>query len=186
LKFDLKNFLKSLKLNESGISAILGAIVVLVVGIFVVNYFKGKGKEGTITPGAVSTIGQKINLPTTHTVNKGDSLWKIAEQYYGSGYNWVNIAKENQITNPGLISEGQTLKISQIEAKIATTITREKGREISNTISGATYEVIKGDNLWNIAVRAYGDGYKWNEIARENNLSNPNLIHPGNILTLSR
>lgn len=46
--------------------------------------------------------------------------------------------------------------------------------------------MVKGDHLWGIAVRAYGDGYKWVEIARENNLVNPNLIHPGNVLSLPR
>ncbi len=53
-------------------------------------------------------------------------------------------------------------------------------------ITGATYEVVKGDSLWKIAVRAYGDGYQWVKIARENKLVNPNLIHPGNLLALPR
>lgn len=179
MKFDLKNFLKSLKLNESTISAVLGAIVILVTGVLVVNYFREKGKEKLITPESRSPVEQKAELPTTYTVSKGDSLWKIAEKYYGSGYNWIDLAKENHLTNPNLISEGQVLKVP------ATTL-REKPREISNSISGATYEVVKGDNLWNIAVRAYGDGYQWLKIAKENKLANPNLIHPGNILTLPR
>lgn len=186
MKFDLKKFLKTLKLNESTISAVLGAIVILVVGILVVNYFKGKGKEGALTPATVSTVGQEVALPTTHTVSEGESLWKIAEKFYGSGYNWVDIANENQTANPGLISEGQTLKIPLAEAKIATTTVGEKDREIPNAISGATYKVVKGDNLWTIAIRAYGDGYQWVEIAQENKLANPNLIHPGNVLTLPR
>jgi nucleoid-associated protein YgaU len=40
--------------------------------------------------------------------------------------------------------------------------------------------------LWTIAVRAYGDGYKWTEIAKANKLVNPNLIHPGNVFVLPR
>lgn len=47
-----------------------------------------------------------------------------------------------------------------------------------------TYTVVHGDTLWDIAVKQYNDGYKWSDIARANNLVNPNIIHSGNILTL--
>ncbi|MFI5265695.1 MAG: LysM peptidoglycan-binding domain-containing protein [Candidatus Levyibacteriota bacterium] len=53
-------------------------------------------------------------------------------------------------------------------------------------ITGKTYTVKAGDDLWNIAVRAYGDGYKWVDIARVNNLSNPNLIFSDNVLVIPR
>lgn len=53
-------------------------------------------------------------------------------------------------------------------------------------IKGASYTVVQGDNLWNIAVRAYGDGYKWVEIAKANKLANPDLIHAGNKFVLPR
>ena len=56
----------------------------------------------------------------------------------------------------------------------------------TNSITGSRYTVQKDDYLWEIAVRAYGDGYKWVEIARANKLVNPNIIHPGNMLTLPR
>ena len=59
-------------------------------------------------------------------------------------------------------------------------------KEEAEAISGATYSVQKDDNLWNIAIRAYGDGYRWPEIAKENDLVNPGIIHSGNILTLPR
>lgn len=183
IKLNLKSFLKSLKLNESTISAVLGAIVIVVVGILVVNYFRGK--EGVIPPGTTGSAVEST-LPQTHTVAKGENLWKIAEKYYGSGYNWVDIAGGNNLSNANLIEEGQSLIIPEVEAKLATSDVREKVSEITNSISGATYEVVKGDTLWSIAIRAYGDGYKWVEIAKENNLANPNLIHPGNILTLPR
>lgn len=55
-----------------------------------------------------------------------------------------------------------------------------------SSISGSSYTVHTGDNLWNIAERAYGDGFKWTEIATANNLSNPNIIHSGNVITLPR
>ena len=53
-------------------------------------------------------------------------------------------------------------------------------------ITGNSYTVISGDNLWDIAVRAYGDGYRWVDIAEANNLANPDLIHRGNVFKLPR
>lgn len=49
-----------------------------------------------------------------------------------------------------------------------------------------TYTVQSGDCLWNIAKKQLGDGGRWKEIHNLNldKISNPNLIHPGQVLTL--
>jgi nucleoid-associated protein YgaU len=188
----LKNFLKKLKLNESTISMILGALVVVVVGVLVFNYFRGVGKptkEAVPTPTGeevklVEEAGKLVpeGLPTTYKVQGGDHLWKIAEKFYGSGYNWVDIAKENKLTNANLLAVNQELAIPKAEVRQPAV-----GSEVFGpAISGDKYTVVKGDHLWGIAVRAYGDGYQWVKIANKNNLANPNLIHPGNVLNLPR
>ena len=181
---NIKGILKALKLNESTLSMVLGALVIVVVGVLVVNYFRGQ-EEGTTLPTGVTTeeLGSK-KLPTTHTVAAGETLWQIAESYYDSGYNWVDIAEENELESPGMIETGQVLSIPKVEAKTATVSKPTISSGIS--ITGSTYTVVKGDSLWDIAVRAYGDGYKWVEISRENKLVNPNVIHAGNILILPR
>jgi nucleoid-associated protein YgaU len=183
INLKLKNLLKALKLNESSISMVLGAIVIVVVGVLVVNYIKDRGGKLPFF-----STGNKIEVTQngvkTHIVVKGDNLWKIAEKYYGSGYNWVDIAKENKLADAGIIIEGQKLTIPNVEPKTATV--KEVKIVSSEPITGATYQVVKGDNLWTIAVRAYGDGYKWGEIAKANKLVNPGLIHSGNILVLPR
>ncbi len=46
------------------------------------------------------------------------------------------------------------------------------------------YTVKQGDYLWLIATQMYGSGYKAYDIARANNIANPSLIEPGQILTL--
>jgi len=186
MKFDIKKFLKALKLNENRISMILGAIVIVVTVSLVVNYFKDRSSKGRLLENAGETT--QTGFAKTHTVTKGENLWKIAEIEIGSGYNWTDIAKENKLTNPGLIYEGQKLDIPSVEPTIVGSLQAKPAAIESSAVSitGATYEVVKGDNLWNIAIRAYGDGYKWSEIARENRLVNPSLIHPGNILALPR
>ncbi len=51
--------------------------------------------------------------PQTYTVNKGDTLSKIAKEFYGSANRWHEIydANRDQISNPDLIKPGQVLKI---------------------------------------------------------------------------
>lgn len=179
----MKNFLKTLKLNENTISMILGAVVIVITATLVVNYFKDRSKGSLLEKAGQANQTQ---FAKTHTVIKGENLWKIAEAEIGSGYNWVDIAKTNNIKNPNLISVGQKLTIPSVEPITIGGSIVSKSTLATGSITGATYEVVKGDNLWNIAVRAYGDGYKWSEIARENHLVNPGLIHPGNILALPR
>ncbi|OBF82856.1 lectin [Mycobacterium sp. 852002-51163_SCH5372311] len=47
-----------------------------------------------------------------------------------------------------------------------------------------TYTVESGDTLWAISERFYGDGSKYQVIADASGISNPDLIHPGQVLTI--
>jgi nucleoid-associated protein YgaU len=49
-----------------------------------------------------------------------------------------------------------------------------------------TYVVVAGDSLSKIAKRYYGDANKWNRIyeANRDQIKNPDLIHPGQRLTI--
>jgi len=78
------------------------------------------------------------------------------------------------------------LIIPDVSPKQPTSTEEETVSPQTSSVTDDSYTVAKGDSLWKIAVRAYGDGYKWVEIARANNLANPNIIHAGNILTLPR
>ena len=46
------------------------------------------------------------------------------------------------------------------------------------------YTVVKGDSLWAICRRFYGDGSLAYKLATANGIKNPNLIYPGQTLTL--
>ncbi len=177
--FDLKSFLKSVKFNEENISMVLGALVIVIVGILVVNYFKDKKAE------TLPSLTSQSASTKEHVVVKGETLWSIAEDSFGSGYNWVDVKSENKLTTDK-IEVGQKLTIPEVAAKKPTVTKEVVTVETQKAISGDTYTIEKGDSLWKIAVRAYGDGYKWVEIARENNLKNPNVIYTGTVLTLSR
>ena len=47
-----------------------------------------------------------------------------------------------------------------------------------------TYTVVSGDTLWAIAERFYGEGNKYQVIADASGVSNPDLIYPGQVLTI--
>lgn len=188
----LKSLLKKIRLNESTISMVLGVLVIVVVGALIFNYFKGVSRlqpeKEEVKPEEIKLVEKEgkffpEGLPTEYQVQKNDNLWKIAEKFYGSGYNWVDIARENKLKNPNIVFVDQKLNIPKTAVVKPLTA---KMTIFGPVIEGDKYTVEKGDHLWGIAVRAYGDGYQWVELAKVNNIANPNIIHPGNVLTLPR
>lgn len=189
----------NINLSESTVSTILGVVVVLVIGLLVYNYFR-INQQSNVTPGEVSTSadenkesgdlttpGMSVALPTTHTVSVGENLWTIAEKYYASGYNFVDIAAVNRLTNKNLLMVGQKLTIPKVEVRKPLAMSGKiYPAVIDNKIDGNSYAVQKGDSLWTIALRSYGDGFKWVEIAKANKLAQPDWIHSGNVLVLPR
>ena len=103
---------------------------------------------------------------TTYTVVKGDTLSGIASKF---GTTYQKIASDNGIANPNLIYPGQVLKIYGASG----------GN--SGGSSAKTYTVQKGDTLSGIAAK-YGTTYQ--KIAKDNNIANPNLIFPGQVLVI--
>jgi nucleoid-associated protein YgaU len=218
-----KGLLDSLKFGESYTSLILGIIVVIVGTVLLLSLVRTRSDAPQIsstntsqnaTDSAQFENGDQgagvenqnrnrvVKQGTTYTVQKGDTLWNIAESAYKNGYRWTEIARANKLSNPDSIEAGMKLSIPEIEQKIATTEPEKKDsdqqekKETSGAketkvdsagkITGNQYTVKAGDSLWEISVRAYGDGYKWSEIAKANKLTNPDLIHPGNKFTLPR
>ena len=158
---------------------VLGGIVIVIVAMFVVNYFKDKRSE------VLPALSTQKGISKEYSVERGDTLLSIAENAYGSGYNWTDIKTANNL-NTDSIDVGQKLVLPDVATKEPTATTKIVTAEDTNEISGDSYTVEKGDTLWNISVRAYGDGYQWTKVAEENNLGNPNLIHVGNVLALPR
>lgn len=197
----LKSWLKRLKWHESTVSMFLGALVVIVAGILLYNFFSAPVSEeiGEISEEAVEEYTLELTeeegkfipqgLPIEHVISRGEHLWKISEKYYGNGYNWVDIAQANDLANPGLIFSGQKLTIPKVELRVAPQISVGKpSTQVAGAITHDSYSVAKGDTLWSIAVRAYQDGYQWPKIYQANRgtIDNPDLIEVGMQLTLPR
>ncbi|MBD5528072.1 MAG: BspA family leucine-rich repeat surface protein [Lachnospiraceae bacterium] len=106
-----------------------------------------------------------------YTVERGDSLWKIAERFYGKGHGWRIIYQDNAaiIKNPGRLYAGQKLVI-RLTGNAVLNPFLETSAPVSDEIAlaGTSYRVQKGDSLWTIARRAYGSGRLWNIIYEAN------------------
>lgn len=75
-----------------------------------------------------------------------------------------------------------TVNVTTTKATVQATTTR-----VDSTSTPKTYTVVKGDCLWNIAKKYYGSGALYTKIYEANKSvigSNPNLIYPGQVLTI--
>ncbi|MFF5993470.1 LysM peptidoglycan-binding domain-containing protein [Lysinibacillus sp. KU-BSD001] len=63
-------------------------------------------------------------------------------------------------------------------------VTVEKQRPTTGKQTPKTHTVKEGETLWAIAKRHLGDGSKYTELAKLNNLSNPNLLKVGQVIKL--
>ncbi len=81
------------------------------------GYYDKYAKAPEVEPAPYEPPISNVEPPTetplrTHTVKRGDTLWKLAKKYLGSGLRWTKIAKLNGIRGT-LIRTGQVLKIPE-------------------------------------------------------------------------
>jgi nucleoid-associated protein YgaU len=205
-KYEL-NVQKLMKNADSYKSLIYGIVTVIVLFIVIALGVRTLSKnKAEVDKGAISTQIPKEATSSTYTVAEGDTLWSISEKVYNDGFKWKEIADANKISDATTLEKGAKLTIPE-QANIATrttTVTPSVEVQVTPTgtpapvaqqdnnvnqqgkITGNSYTVVHGDYLWEIAIRANGDGYRWVDIAKANNLSNPNLIFSGNVLKLPR
>lgn len=87
------------------------------------------------------------------------------------------------------LKEYREISVRQVTVNISTTTASVQKTEtrVDNTATPKTYTVVKGDCLWNIAKKFYGNGAQYTKIYNANKSvigSNPNLIYAGQVLTI--
>lgn len=67
-----------------------------------------------------------------------------------------------------------------------TEIAVEKERDSGSAPTAKTYTLHSGDTLWAVAAKYYGSGSEYSKIYEANAeaISNPNMVYPGQVLTL--
>jgi nucleoid-associated protein YgaU len=164
------------------ISLILGTILVIVIGFLTFSIISSARKNAEQN----ADTKQAVTLPTTYLVSEGDSLWDISMKFYNSGYNWSDIAKENNLDNPDGLAVGQELTIPDVKSMAVDTgdILEGASTEVKKPLH-AEITVVEGESLWIIAAREYGSGYRWVDIAKANVIiTNPDIIYPNMVLRL--
>ncbi len=199
--FDLQKLMQSSDSYKSliyGIVTVVVLFIVIALGIRTMQQNKAQIDDEALMTQNTQTKTTTPDNNNSYTVVEGDTLWGIAEKSYNDGFKWKEIAKANNLQDSTSLEKGMKLVIPSLPSENknmtqAPTAQPEMDNKASlpssttmNKIEGSSYTVVHGDNLWDIAVRAYGDGYRWVELAKANNLSNPGLIFSGNVLTLPR
>ena len=187
------------RFGESYTSLLLGMVIVILAIILVAALFRDRDFTGSDQEKDISaTQTGPLTEPragATYTVQEGDTLWTISEEAYENGFLWEQVAEANNLDSPDDISAGAEITIPEVPATPTMPISpttvpeytvpqeEQKQQEINQNSS---YSIRKGDTLWDISIRVYGDGYKWPQIAAHNNIPNPNIIYEGDTITFPR
>lgn len=87
------------------------------------------------------------------------------------------------------LKEYREITVRQVKVDIpsATATVQKEEPRVDNSVQPKTYTVKSGDCLWNIAKKYYGSGSDYTKIYNANKGTiggNPNLIYPGQVLTI--
>lgn len=118
-----------------------------------------------------SSANSTVTTAASYTVKAGDTVSAIAAKY---GTTYQALASTNSISNPNDIYVGQVIKVSA-------TATAASSQAASSTNSNGSYTVKSGDTLYGIAL---ANGLNWQTLAKQNGISDPNVIFVGQKLSL--
>jgi LysM repeat protein len=98
--------------------------------------------------------------PEHHTVAEGDTMWTLAQAWFGDGGRWDLIAKANPLIDPERLTVGQKLVLPPKDAQRPESSLgfKPSGPAAASTVA---YTVAAGDTLRKIARTYYGDPEKW-------------------------
>ena len=139
-----------------------------------------------VTPGrmldrAAEPVGAEPPAPrapsrTFHVIASGETLQDISQGHFGTTRRWQEIARLNNISNPDRVRVGQKLRLPGEETS------RAAARPSRSLASSHT--VSAGETLIAIARRELGSGDRWEDIARANDINDPESIRVGQVLVI--
>ena len=129
--------------------------------------------------------------PIWHTDTKGKKNVKLVLQddrnlvlYAADGAAWSTHTETDNPPPPAAEAAEETAADEPAEEAVAEEAVSEAAPEPAPEPAARTYTVVSGDTLWAIAERFYGDGSKYQVIADASGVTDPDLIQPGQVLTI--
>jgi len=189
-----KKYYKTINYQNLFFSTIRKKYFDLILGMLVSYFFVSFASKlipknfylGLVKPNKTNSLLPTSIAPKTYLVQEGDDLWKIAEKFYGSGFNAYDISIVNKIDPAAPIVPGQKLIIPDVKRRNPTVGDVSSIYTDKVIYTEGKYVVQPGDSLSIIAQKAYGDLYAWPRILQANNLSNADQIEVGMILNIPR
>ena len=121
----------------------------------------------------------KARLLITETPINCDVYLSVFQATPTGGYGDINYS----IT----LTQAKQIKVTKSAKKVQGLMNAPKNEERPSAPAAQTYTVVKGDCLWKIAQKFYGNGSQYTKIYEANKGTiggNPNLIYPGQVLTI--
>ncbi|MGW6130790.1 LysM peptidoglycan-binding domain-containing protein [Cellulomonas sp. NPDC055163] len=142
------------------------------------------------------SAGHAPNYPVV-IVERGDTLWSLAERHLSSGHRYTEIRDLNlglsqpdgqTLTDSHWIYPGWRLRLPADAVNLPVDATGTQTGGGFPAAAPTPYEVVPGDTLWDIAAMQLGDGAQYPAVFDMNagvpqddgrTLTDPDLIHPG-------
>ncbi|MCC8932269.1 LysM peptidoglycan-binding domain-containing protein [Rhizobium sp. 'Codium 1'] len=121
------------------------------------DYFK------PLDPMVVETSG---NFEQQHTIAVGENVWRLARDFYKNEQLFRFVIKTNGLNSEAIIQPGDTIRMPSIEQ-----------------IVNSGYLVGDRDTLWGIASELYGTGQQYQQLVKKNEIVEPDLIYPLDVLS---
>ena len=143
----------------------------------------------------VNTLSGTLNFivnEDTIKLKAGDTVKLNGLGKYLSGNYYVKDITR-QISSSGYSHSATLIKTDVGSSLKTSTKSKDKKKPVKKVASSPskstaqrTYTVKKGDCLWNIAKKFYGNGSAYTKIydANTNKIANPNLIYPGQVFVI--
>ena len=135
--------------------------------------------------------------PIWHTDTKGAKDVRLLLQddrnlvlYSGDDAKWSSGTHTDEVPAPPVAAAPEPAPEAAPEPEVAAepvaaeVVPEPAPAPVPEAPAARTYTVQSGDTLWAIAEQFYGDGNRYPEIAGASGIDNPDLIQPGQLLTI--
>lgn len=147
-------------------------------------------QPATEAPKPQATPAPEPPRSLTHVVRSGETLSAISKKYYGTTANWQAIleANANVVREPRDLRPDMKLVIpatSALMASVPSSLPEQRSvlsaRAPEASSSARSHAVVKGDTLFRIALKYYGDGSRYRDVLAANRalVSKPQDLRPG-------